>query len=115
MLFLFGNDFAITARLASIMILALPLILLNAVYLSRAIAVGATWVYLGTYLGISAAAITLDILLARSYGGVGVAFAIVARELLIFSYSDPSAVSSRRRMVLTDLSYASQVEETIDV
>jgi O-antigen/teichoic acid export membrane protein len=115
-LFLFGNDFAITARLASIMILALPLILLNAVYLSRAIAIGAKWVYLGAYLGTSAVAITLDILLARAYGGVGVAFAIVARELLIFFiFRIQATVSSRRSMVIAELSYASQVEEAIDV
>ena len=115
-LFLYGNEFAITARLASIMILAVPLILLNAVYLSRAIAIGAKWVYLGTYLGTSVVAVTLDILLARAYGGVGIAFAIVARELLIFlTFRIQANLSSRRSALITQPSYASQVEEAIDI
>jgi len=115
-LLLYGSEFAITARLASIMILALPLILLNAVYLSRAIAIDGKQVYLGTYFGVSVVAVTLDILLARLYGSMGVAFAIVVRELLIFlSFRIQATLSSRRGMLPLEPSYTSQVEEAIDI
>lgn len=115
-LFLYGEDFAITARLASIMILALPLILINAVYLSRAIALGAKRVYLGTYFGTAVIAITLDVLMARTYGGIGIAFAIVARELLMFLiFRTQASVSSRRSMPIMGTTYTCQVEEAIDI
>jgi O-antigen/teichoic acid export membrane protein len=81
---LYGGGFESTGLLASIMVLAVPFILLNATYLSRAIALGAKWVYLGSYIGTAVVAVPLDFALGRAYGSTGVAIAIVLREVLMF-------------------------------
>jgi len=82
---LYGPDFAVTGTLAAIMVFAVPFILLNAVYLSRAIALGSARVYLGTYTATAILAVALDMVLAHAYGAIGVAAAIVAREVVMFA------------------------------
>jgi O-antigen/teichoic acid export membrane protein len=81
---LYGRGFESTGRLASVMVLAVPFILLNATYLSQAMALGAKRVYLGTYFGTAIVAVCLDLALGRLYGATGVASAIVLREILMF-------------------------------
>lgn len=83
--FLYGSEFASTGRLAAIMVLAVPFILSNAIYLGRAIALGARTEYLGIYLGTAALTLLLDYSLGRLYGAEGIAFAIVIREVAMFA------------------------------
>ncbi len=80
---LFGRPFAIAASSAAIMALAVPFILLNAVFLSRAIAREASFEYLGIFLGVGVISVTLDFVLGRAYGANGVAWAIALRELIM--------------------------------
>lgn len=84
MLWLYGKDFLIAGKLASVLVLAIPFILLNALYFSRAIALDAAGVYLTTYAMTTVLAIVLDLSMARAYGAMGVAVAIVLRELVMF-------------------------------
>jgi O-antigen/teichoic acid export membrane protein len=84
LLLLYGKEFAIAGRLAAIMVLAVPFILLNALYLSRAVALGAARVYLGTYTATAVLAVSLDITMARVFGAMGIAVAIVIREVVTF-------------------------------
>jgi len=81
---LYGKNFADTGRLASVMLLAAPFILLNSLYLSRAIALGLTTQYAGTYLATAVGALTLDLVVALTVGPMGVAVAIVVREFGMF-------------------------------
>lgn len=78
---IYGPAFASTGRLASVMVLAVPLIFMNSCYLSRAIALERRRIYLGVYLGAAAAAICLNLVLGRFYGAMGIAIGIVGREL----------------------------------
>jgi O-antigen/teichoic acid export membrane protein len=80
---LFGRAFASAASSAAIMALAVPFILLNAVFLSRAIASELPYEYLGIFLGTGIISITLDFILGRAHGANGVAWAIVLREFLM--------------------------------
>ena len=82
--FIYGSEYNPTGRVAAITVLAVPFILGNAVYLSRAIALQARSVYLGSYIGIAAFALLLDYFAAHFYGNVGVAIAIVVREIAMF-------------------------------
>jgi Na+-driven multidrug efflux pump len=96
------------------MVLAIPFIFLNAVYLSRAIALGSARTYLGIYLGTAVFAVPLDIAMARAYGGMGIAIAIVLREIVMFS---AFFFQSRVRKSASDPEVAETawVEEAIDV
>jgi O-antigen/teichoic acid export membrane protein len=80
---LFGRPFASAASSAAIMALAVPFILLNAVFLSGAIAREASFEYLGIFLGVGIISVTLDFVLGRAYGANGVAWAIALRELIM--------------------------------
>jgi len=82
---LYGRGFESAGSPASVMVLAVPFIVLNAAYLSRAIALDAKQVYLGIYLGTAVIAVCLDVALGRLYGAVGVATAIVIREALMLT------------------------------
>lgn len=77
---LYGSPFAQSGLLASIMVLAIPCILLNSLYMNRAIALRSPSVYLGTYLITTGLAVVLDLLLGSAFGSMGIAVAIVARE-----------------------------------
>lgn len=80
---LYGPAFASTGRIASVMVLAVPMIFLNSSYLSRMIALGRRRIYFGVYLGTAIVAIGLNVVLGRIYGATGIAYAIVGRELLM--------------------------------
>jgi PST family polysaccharide transporter len=84
LLLLYGNEFAGAGRLAGAMVLAVPFILLNALYLSRSVALGAKRVYLGIYTGMAAFAVLLSISMAHFFGAMGIAVAIVIREVVTF-------------------------------
>lgn len=81
---LYGKGFETTGRLASVMVLAVPLILLNATFSSRAMAMNSRKVYLGTYVGTGVVALCLDVVLGHLYGAIGIAFAIFLREAFMF-------------------------------
>jgi O-antigen/teichoic acid export membrane protein len=79
-LVLYGPPFAGSGTLASIMVVACPLILLNSIYTTRTIATNSRAIFLGIY-GVGAlVSLALDFLFGRAYGSVGIAWAIVTRE-----------------------------------
>ncbi len=82
---IYGSAFASTGTLAAIMVLSVPLILTNSIYLNRAIAAASRSVYIGTYLGTGILTLLLDYSLGHLYGAVGIAVAILVRELAMFA------------------------------
>jgi O-antigen/teichoic acid export membrane protein len=82
---LYGPEFASTGRLAAIMGLAVPFILANSVWLSRAIACGSIASYLVPYIATGLLALLLDYGLGREFRGLGIAVAIVIREAVMFA------------------------------
>jgi O-antigen/teichoic acid export membrane protein len=80
---IFGKSFAAAGFTAAIMILALPLIFLNAAFLSRLIAKSAARVAVCIYLPAALLSLLLNYLLGRAYGAAGVAVSIVLREAVI--------------------------------
>jgi PST family polysaccharide transporter len=81
---IFGKSFAAAGSTAAIMILALPLIFLNAAFLSRLIAKNASRVAAFIYLPAAILSLLLNYFLGRYYGAAGVAVSIVLREAAIF-------------------------------
>jgi PST family polysaccharide transporter len=81
---IFGKSFAAAGSTAAIMILALPLIFLNAAFLSRLIATNASRVAAFIYLPAAVLSLLLNYFLGRYYGAAGVAVSIVLREAVIF-------------------------------
>jgi O-antigen/teichoic acid export membrane protein len=79
-LLLYGPKYAVSGTLASVMVLACPLILLNSVYTTCAIAANSRAIFLGIYAATAAATLALDFGFGRAFGSVGVAAAIVVRE-----------------------------------
>jgi O-antigen/teichoic acid export membrane protein len=77
---LYGPAFASSATLASVMVLACPLILLNAIYTSLTIATNSRGILLGVYGFGALATVGLDFVLGRTFRSIGVASAIVVRE-----------------------------------
>jgi O-antigen/teichoic acid export membrane protein len=80
---IFGKSFAAAGSTAAIMILALPLIFLNAAFLSRLIAKNASRVAAFIYLPAAILSLLLNYFLGRYYGATGVAVSIVLREAVI--------------------------------
>jgi O-antigen/teichoic acid export membrane protein len=80
---IFGKSFAAAGSTAAIMILALPLIFLNAAFLSGLIAKNASRVTAFIYLPAAILSLLLNYILGRYYGAVGVAVSIVLREAVI--------------------------------
>jgi len=80
---IFGKNFAAAGSIAAIMILALPLIFLNAAFLSRLIAKNAARVAVLIYVPAAALSLMLNYFLGRYYGATGVAVSIVLREAVI--------------------------------
>jgi O-antigen/teichoic acid export membrane protein len=78
--FLYGPFFAGSGALASVMLLACPLILLNAIYTARAVATNNRLVFLGIYGAAALATLALDFVLGHAFGSMGIAWAIVVRE-----------------------------------
>ena len=98
---LYGPAFAGSGTLASIMVIACPLILLNSIYTARTIATNSRAIFLGIFSVGALASLALDFIFGRAYGSVGVAWAIVVREagmLLAFSL-----LTSRLPMTATGL------------
>jgi len=80
---IFGKSLAAAGSTAAIMILALPLIFLNAAFLSRLIARNASRVAAFIYLPAAILSLLLNYFLGRYYGAAGVAVSIVLREAVI--------------------------------
>jgi O-antigen/teichoic acid export membrane protein len=81
---LFGPSLAQSGVLASVMALACPFILLNAVYTNFAMATNNRTVFTGLFAATAVITIALDFFLGRAFGPVGVATAIVIREAGMF-------------------------------
>lgn len=81
----YGRNFQPAGPLASVMALAIPLIVANALYFHGAIASRARAVYLGAYLSTAVAAVILDGFLGWRLGLIGIAWAVLARELLMLA------------------------------
>jgi O-antigen/teichoic acid export membrane protein len=77
----YGPGFHRSGVLASVMALACPLILLNSLYTNLAFATGSKCTFLGLFAVTAAAAIGLDLLFGHALGSMGVAVAIVIREM----------------------------------
>ncbi|HXX14661.1 MAG TPA: oligosaccharide flippase family protein [Candidatus Eremiobacteraceae bacterium] len=77
---LYGPKYAISGTLASVMVLACPLILLNSIYTTCTIAANSRATFLGMYAATAVATLVLDFVLGHAVGSVGVASAIVVRE-----------------------------------
>jgi O-antigen/teichoic acid export membrane protein len=76
----YGSSFAASGTLGSVMALASPLILLNSIYTTLAIASNSRSMLLGIYAAGALATLVLDFLLGRAFGSMGIAAAIVIRE-----------------------------------
>jgi len=77
---IYGSTFSSSGILASVMSLAVPLIFLNSIYTTQAIAANDQAIYLTVYGGGVVATLVLDLLLGRMFGALGIATAIVLRE-----------------------------------
>jgi len=78
---LYGPGFYRSGALASVMALACPFIFLNSVYTNVAIATNSKTGLMGLFAMTAAAAVLLDLVLGRAFGAIGVAWAIVIREV----------------------------------
>ncbi|MDQ1408956.1 MAG: hypothetical protein QOJ41_691 [Acidobacteriaceae bacterium] len=83
---LFGKNFAAAWLSGAIMMLALPLIFLNATFLSRLIAKNETRAALLIFGPVAMLSLLLNYFLGRAYGAAGVAFSIVLREAVISAF-----------------------------
>jgi O-antigen/teichoic acid export membrane protein len=84
MIALYGPAYYRSGTLASIMALACPFIFLNSVYTNLAIATNNKTVLMRRFAVTAAAAVILDVILGRAFGSMGVAWAIVIREVGMF-------------------------------
>ena len=93
---LFGPAYSASGLLASLMLLACPLILVNSIYTTFAIAANRRVALLSTYAAAALVSVSLDFALARAFGSRGVAAAIVIREaaMLLTFWSLTSRVPS---------------------
>ena len=80
---IFGRNFAAAGFTAAVMMLALPLVFLNAAFLSRLIAKNAARVAVLIYSPAAILSLLLNYSLGRYYGAVGVAVSIVLREAVM--------------------------------
>ena len=79
----FGERFSPAGTLASIMSLAAPFIVLNAVFLSRSIAKKTSFEHVTIFVGTGIVSVILDFVFGKLYGAIGVSWVIVIRELSI--------------------------------
>jgi O-antigen/teichoic acid export membrane protein len=82
---LYGKSFEQAGAPASIMILAAPLIILNAMHFNRAIALQLHRTYVSISAGTAVLAVVLSFGAAQIFGTTGVAVAILIREALMFT------------------------------
>jgi O-antigen/teichoic acid export membrane protein len=80
---IFGRTFAAAGFTAAVLMLALPLVFLNAAFLSRLIAKNAARIAVLIYSSAAILSLLLNYFLGRYYGGPGVAVSIVLREAVI--------------------------------
>jgi O-antigen/teichoic acid export membrane protein len=90
----YGRSFADAGPLVGVMVLAIPLIIVNAIYFNRAIALQMRRTYLSIYFGTGLLAVALDVVFARHVGLMGVAIAIVIREAAMLAAFAVSARST---------------------
>ncbi len=86
---LYGPAFVEAGLLASVMVLATPLILVNAILFNQAVALGMRRVFLGTYALTGLAGIALNLIMGEIFGPLGICGSIIVRELimlLLFTY-----------------------------
>ena len=82
---LYGTSFSEAGIYATVMLFAVPWILLNALYLNQAIAVQSSRLYLQVYLCALVLTCAFDLSLGLSFGPSGVATAIILREIATVS------------------------------
>lgn len=82
---LFGAKFAASAKLLGIMLPSAPFIVLNSLAMHKAFAFHERRIYLGIYCGAVLLAAILNPVMAVWFGAVGVAVAVVVREMAIFA------------------------------
>lgn len=100
---LYGPSFVQSGALTSIMVLAIPFILMNAVYTSLAIATHRKAALVGLFMATAAVTVLLDLIAGRFFGPAGVAEVMVIREAaLFFGFL---LVLSRRHLAATELEY----------
>jgi O-antigen/teichoic acid export membrane protein len=80
---IYGLDFSAAALPAAIMFAAVPFVLLNAAFLSRAIARDAVSICLAIYGAAAAFSLALNFVLGWRYAGKGIAISILLREIAI--------------------------------
>lgn len=80
---LFGSSYAASGRLMSIVLLATPFILWNSLYVNQAFALNRPRVYLGFYLATLVIAAGLDFSLGYAWAAMGIAIAVVTREVMM--------------------------------
>jgi O-antigen/teichoic acid export membrane protein len=82
---LFGSTFAHSGLLAAVMALACPFIFLNSIYTTLTIATNFRASLLQIYSAATIATVVLDLIFARTLGSMGIAIAIVLREMAMLS------------------------------
>lgn len=81
---IFGKAFVRSSLYASIMVLAIPFIVLNVLQLLRVVALDLQSIYLRVYLYTASFAVAGSVILGLAFGPIGVAVTLVLRELLMF-------------------------------
>ncbi|MCI0724721.1 MAG: hypothetical protein L0338_38030, partial [Acidobacteria bacterium] len=82
----YGEAFAFAGSLAALMFLALPFVQLNSLYSNRAVALNRPRVYLGAQVASTVLAVALNVTLGVMLGALGVAIAVVGREVSMFAF-----------------------------
>jgi O-antigen/teichoic acid export membrane protein len=98
----FGGNFAPAGLPGAVMAAAVPFIVLNAAYLSRAIARNASRICLVIYATATILSLALNFLLGHWYGATGIASAIVIREAAMtaaFSWVGDFPISTEKAVV----------------
>ena len=83
--FLYGPTFSRAGIIVSVMMLGVPFILVNSLYANYAIATDSKATYLRIFAATAVATVGLNYFLGRSFGPLGVAWAILIRELGMFA------------------------------
>ena len=82
---LYGEEFASSGLPGSIMVLAIPGIILNSLYTNKAISLRYPSVYLSTYVMTAFLALSLNLILGWGLGAVGIAISLVIREAVMLT------------------------------
>ncbi len=79
----FGPSFDAGSRIVAVLIVATPFVLLNSLYLNRAIALDQRKAYVGSFAGALMLGIIADLVLGRTFAGLGIAVGAVLREVAL--------------------------------